>query len=301
MSKKTEKNNPLMSGQIPHVYKSAGNNLDETERLNNGEHLDDTERLNNGEHHGEVANSSADATTIISSSDAIDDSGATTVLDGVANQIRAEANATTVINLDADATTIINDANSQGIDSEATTIISEPLPADFEEPFQNGMAEVLPDSAFEPKTHSQVADSGARAQQNPPAQQPASPSYTSVLPAELIAERQRRANYQNEAQGRFETPIYSGNQEFDIPQTKAEKKAAKKAQKLANKQVGYDATATKPKKHGCLIAFVTFIIFAAIIAYAALFALGYISQQSGVSKDEILARLAKPIQDFFQI
>ena len=282
-----------MSGQIPHIYKDADKDL--TKDL--GEHHSDGVPPNNGtSNFGEHPNSAK--------LPSIGDSDSTTVLDGIANQIRADSNATTVIDLDA--TTVINDADATRAinDAEATTIINDAnattiINADAvaEQPFQNGQAEVLPDSAFEPKTHSQK-EAYFEPSQN--ANQ-ASPSYTSVLPAELIAERTKRAQSQNAAQGRFEASgyseqNYSDTANFDIPQTKAEKKAAKKAQKQANK-----ANGEKPKKHGCLIAFVTFVIMLALIAYGALFALSYASEQSGVSKDEIIARLAKPINDFFQI
>ena len=191
------------------------------------------------------------------------------------------------------------------------TVVNNPYvaPGQNNTASQINSAQTMPDSVFEPKTS--VANG---AYNNSPYNQAynqgfapnANPSHTSVLPAELIEERKRRADYQNSQDGtRFAAQNFSTGY---VPQSKAEVKAAKKAQKQAMKQAAYNAKAnmgaqaSAPKKsHGCLIAFVTFIIVAALIVYAAFFALDYLSQQSGVAKDVIIARLAKPIQDFFQL
>lgn len=134
--------------------------------------------------------------------------------------------------------------------------------------------EMMPDSAFEPR--------GAAY----------SPSATSVLPAEVIAE-QRRRNQRCANQGaRYTAGSFA---ETSTPLDRA--RAQKQADRRAAEQTG---GAVRPRKsHGCLVVFVTVVVVLALLALAAGFALDYVSQNSGMPKDEILARLASPVRKFF--
>ena len=197
------------------------------------------------------------------------DAGETSVLDG-----RADPSQTTVVaDEDAEATTVIAPGE------DATQVIgSEAMPeAAFAPrryiPEQAVNPEMMPDSAFAPRSAAY------------------SPSATSVLPAEVIAE-QRRRNQRNAGQGaRYAAGSFASADDAYEP--------ARPPQHVDARACGRGAGGARPKKgHGCLVAFITVVVVLVLLALAAMFALDYVSQNTGVAKDEILARLASPVRKF---
>ena len=137
--------------------------------------------------------------------------------------------------------------------------------------------QMMPDAAFEPR--------GAAY---------SSPSATSVMPAELIAERRRRNQKDARAGARFA----AGSFAQEAPPQAQQWDQAAYAPQPEYAQPVYAQPAPKKKGHGCLVAFITVLVVLVILGAAAIFALDYAVQQTGVPKEEILSRIAKPIQDF---
>ena len=145
--------------------------------------------------------------------------------------------------------------------------------------------QMMPDSAFEPRS---AAYSG--------------PSATSVMPADLIAERRRR-NQRDAGRGaRFAAGSFAQEEPPAARQGYAQQEWEQPAYAP---QAGYGQPvyaqpqpAPEKKRHGCLVAFITVLVVLVILGAAAIFALDYAVQQTGVPKEEILSRIAKPVQDF---
>ncbi len=137
--------------------------------------------------------------------------------------------------------------------------------------------QMMPDAAFEPR--------GAAY---------SSPSATSVMPAELIAEHRRRNQKDARAGARFA----AGSFAQEAPPQAQQWDQAAYAPRPEYAQPVYAQPAPKKKGHGCLVAFITVLVVLVILGAAAIFALDYAVQQTGVPKEEILSRIAKPIQDF---
>ncbi len=137
--------------------------------------------------------------------------------------------------------------------------------------------QMMPDAAFEPR--------GAAYN---------SPSATSVMPAELIAERRKR-NQKNAGQG---ARFAAGSFAQEAPAAQQPYAQAGWDQPVYAQQPAYAQPAPKKKGHGCLIVFITVLVVLVLLGAAAIFALDYAVQQTDVPKEEILSRLAKPVQDF---
>ncbi len=137
--------------------------------------------------------------------------------------------------------------------------------------------QMMPDAAFEPR--------GAAY---------SSPSATSVMPAELIAERRRR----NQKDARTGARFAAGSFAQEAPRQDRQWDQAAYAPQPEYAQPVYAQPAPKKKGHGCLVAFITVLVVLVILGAAAIFALDYAVQQTGVPKEEILSRIAKPVQDF---
>ncbi len=220
------------------------------------------------------------------------DPGKTQVIGGGAGETRVlhgggGAGETQVLRGGADETQVLGAGRADARMAEATRAFDAVGDAPFSPqgyiPEQAVNPQKMPDAAFEPR--------GAAYN---------SPSATSVMPAELIAERRRRnqkeagrgarfsaGSFAQEAPARayqgpyaqqdWQQPAYAPQAGWAMPQAPAPE---------------------KKKRHGCLVAFITVLVVLVILGAAALFALDYAVQQTGVPKEEILSRIAKPVQDF---
>ncbi len=177
----------------------------------------------------------------------------------------------------ADETQVLGADATQVLEAEKTRAFAPAPDAAFSPrghiPEQAVHPQMMPDAAFEPR--------GAAY---------SSPSATSVMPAELIAERRRHNQKGAQKGARFaagsfaQDPPPQALQEWDRP--------------AYAPQQEYAQPAPKKKRHGCLVAFITVLVVGIILGAAALFALDYAVQQTGVPKGEILSRIAEPVRDF---
>lgn len=251
--------------------------------------------FSHGEDAGQVGRGGADQTQVLRADADPDAASAiapslsaeeTAILGRRARNARESAGETQVICSGADATQVLG-AGRAGARAEATRAFDAVGDAAFSPqgyiPEQAVNPQKMPDAAFEPR--------GAAY---------SSPSATSVMPAELIAERRRRNQKEAGRGARFS----AGSFAQEAPARAYQDPYAQQdwQQPAYAPQAGWampQAPAPEKKKHhGCLVAFITVLVVLVILGAAALFALDYAVQQTGVPKEEILSRIAKPVQDF---